>query len=125
MNVNKVFIGGNLVRTPDLRHTQGGTALAKFGIAVNSSYKADGERKDKTHFVDCTAWGKTASVIAEHLGIGDPIFVEGRLEYSTWEDKTTGKNRSKLDVTVERFQFVGSKRVASLGVASDDSDPQF
>lgn len=131
MNVNKVFLAGRLTRDPELRHTQGGTAVAKFGIATNRTFSVQGEQKESTCFVDITAWGRQAEVIAEHLHKGDPIFVEGRLEYSQWESEQ-GK-RNKLEVTVDSFQFVGGRqqseeqeqpkaRSRSTGRASKDAE---
>ncbi len=58
--------------------------------------------------VDCEAWGATAEVIAEHLGKGSPVFIEGWLKLHTWEQD--GHNRSKLGVVVESFRFVGTKQ---------------
>ena len=109
---NKVILMGNLTRDPELKHTQGGVALAKFGIATNETYggKDGGERKQRTTFVDVVAWGRTGEVINEHLRKGDPIFIEGRLDFSTWQDTATGQNRSKLEVVVLSFQFVGQKK---------------
>lgn len=118
MNYNKCIIAGNLTRDPDLRFTSAGTALCKLGIAVNETYTSNGEKKQRTVFVDATAWSKTAEVIAKYLTKGDPIFIEGRLDFSTWVDKETGKNRSKLAVTCEKFQFVGSKKDVSAAETS-------
>lgn len=126
MNYNKTIIGGNLTRDPELRYTQGGTALCKFGVAVNETFTKDGEKRQKTHFVDCVAWGRTGEVINEHLSKGDPIFVEGKLDFSSWEDRNTGQKRSKLEVNVLSFQFVGSKRDSAPAKSpATDSDIPF
>lgn len=108
-NVNKVILLGNLTRDPELRHSQGGMAIAKLGMAINRKWTQDGERKESTCFVDLTAFGKQAETVAQYCKKGTPLFVEGRLEFSQWDDKDTGKKRSKLDVVVESFQFVGSR----------------
>ncbi len=105
-NFNKVILLGNLTRDIEMRHTQSGMALAKFGMAVNRKWSANGEQKESTCFVDMTAWGRQAEVLAQYVGKGSQLFVEGRLEYSTWESQEGGK-RSKLEVVVENFQFVG------------------
>ncbi len=105
-NFNKVILVGNLTRDIELRHTQGGQALAKFGMAINRKYRAGEETKEQTCFVDLTAWGKQAEILAQYVGKGSPLFIEGRLEYSTWESQEGGK-RSKLEVVVENFQFLG------------------
>jgi single-strand DNA-binding protein len=122
MKFNRVLLGGNLTRDPELKFVGAkNTALAKFGMAVNETYKAsDGTKKERTVFVDVAAWGGMAEVIDKYLSKGAPIFIEGRLEFSQWEDKTTGQKRSKLSVVAEQFQFVGSKKDDS---ASESSDP--
>ena len=108
-NLNKVFLIGNLTRDVETRYTQGGTAIAKVGLAVNRKYTAqNGELKEETCFVDLTAFGKQAETLAKYVGKGSPLFVEGRLQYSTWEDKDGGGKRSKLDVVIEGFQFLGA-----------------
>lgn len=104
-NFNKVILAGNLTRDPELRFTQSGLAIAKFGLAVNRKTK----EREETCFVDCTAFGRTAEAIEQYLKKGSPLHVEGRLSYSTWEDRNGGGKRSKLEVTVENFQFLGSK----------------
>lgn len=120
---NKVMLMGNITRDPELKYTSAGTAVAKLGLAVNRRYKtAAGEQREDVTFVDCTAWSRTAEVICEYLGKGDPIFIEGRLQYSTWEDRETGKKRSKLDVVIEGFQFISSK---SGGSKPDHGDQPF
>lgn len=113
-NFNKVILMGNLTRDVELRHTQGGQALGKFGMAINRKYTVNGESKEQTCFVDLTAWGKAAELLSQYVRKGSPLFVEGRLEYSTWESQEGGK-RSKLEVVVENFQFMGSGRGQSGG----------
>jgi single-strand DNA-binding protein len=110
MNVNKVFLGGNLTRDIELKYTQSNMAVGSFGVAVNRKYKKqDGNQVEETTFVDCVAFGKTAEVMAQHLHKGRPVFVEGRLKLDQWEDKNTGQKRSKLSVIVDNFQFVGGR----------------
>ena len=109
-NFNKVILLGNHTRDPELRYTQSGQAVVKLGLAVNRTYTVNNERKEETCFVDLTAWGKQAETINQYLTKGRPILVEGRLQYSTWDDKQTGQKRSKLDVVIENFQFVGGAR---------------
>jgi single-strand DNA-binding protein len=113
-NFNKVILLGNLTRDIELRHTQSGQALAKFGMAINRKYSVNGEQKETTCFVDLTAWGRQAEVLNQYVKKGSQLFIEGRLEYSTWEAQEGGK-RSKLEVVVENFQFVGSARGAGGG----------
>jgi single-strand DNA-binding protein len=104
-NLNKVFLIGNLTRDVELRATQTGTNVAKFGLAINHKYTQNGQQKETTCFVDVTAFGRQAEVLSQYLKKGRPVFVEGRLDYSTWEDKD-GNKKSKHQVIVENFQFI-------------------
>ncbi len=113
-NFNKVILLGNLTRDVELRHTQSGMALAKFGMAINRKWSQNGEQKESTCFVDLTAWGRQAELLSQYVKKGSQLFVEGRLEYSTWEAEGGGK-RSKLEVVVENFQFVGGSRGSDEG----------
>ena len=107
-NFNKVILMGNLTRDIELRHTQGGMAIAKFGMAINRKTSSQsGEARETTCFVDLTAFGKSAELLSQYVRKGSPLFVDGRLEYSTWESQEGGK-RSKLEVVVENFQFMGA-----------------
>lgn len=125
-NFNKVFLMGNLTRDVELKHTPNDQPVATFGLATNRKYRTrEGEDRDEATFVDCEAWGRTAEVMSQYLAKGRPVFIEGRLKLDQWEDKETGKSRSKLRVVVENFQFVDSPggsrsgdRPAPAGAAS-------
>jgi single-strand DNA-binding protein len=110
---NKVMLMGNLTRDPQLKHLSGNVVVAEFGLAASRRYRtAAGEDKEEVAFVDCTAFGRQAETIGQFCTKGKPLFVEGRLKYDTWEDKTTRAKRSKLTVVVENFQFIGAKQDA-------------
>jgi len=107
-NFNRVILIGNLTRDPQLRYTPSQMAVCDFGVATNRQWTSkDGQKREEVTFVNCTAWGRQAETIQKYLNKGSPIFIEGRLTYSQWEGPD-GKKRSKLEVTVERFQFLGS-----------------
>jgi len=110
-NFNKVILMGNLTRDIELKYTQGGMAIAKMGMAINrkQTNKSTGEVKEETCFVDLAAFGRTAEVLNEYCKRGSGLLVEGRLEYSSWEDKQSGAKRNKLEVVVDRFEFVGGR----------------
>jgi single-strand DNA-binding protein len=106
---NKVLLMGNLTRDIELKHTPSGHAVANIGLATNRRYKSrEGDMKEEVTFVDCEAWGRTAEVMTEYLAKGRPVFIEGRLKLDQWQDQD-GKNRSKLKVVVDTFQFVDSR----------------
>ena len=106
---NKVILMGNLTRDPELRYTQSGQALVKFGLAVNRKYrnKTSQEMVEETTFVDIEGWGNQAETFNQYMSKGRPAFIEGRLRFDKWEDKS-GQKRSKLCVVMENFQFLGS-----------------
>lgn len=109
-NFNKVILIGNLTRDPEVKYTPKGNAVTDLGIAVNRHYTMEsGERREETTFVDVTLWGKTAELAGEYLYKGRPVFIEGRLQLDTWEDKQSGQKRSKLRVVGETMQFLGSR----------------
>jgi rfaE bifunctional protein kinase chain/domain len=90
------------------------------GLAVNRKFKTgDGEQKEEVLFVDCTAFGKPAEILAKYCQKGKPLFVEGRLKLDTWEDKQGGGKRSKISVVVENFQFLGGPEGGAGGGDSD------
>ena len=102
---NKVLLMGNLTRNPELRYTSGGTAVASFGLAVNRKFKQGDEWKDEVCFVDITVWAKQGENCAEYLSKGSLAFVEGRLNYQTWEAEG-GQKRNKLEVVANNVQFL-------------------
>jgi len=125
---NRVTLIGNLTRDPQLRHLPSNTTVADFGLAMNRRYRThSGEEKEEVCFVDCTAFGRQAEVIGQFCKKGKQLFVEGRLKYDQWDDKTQGMRRSKLSVVVENFQFLGSREQALAGGESGQktfADPE-
>lgn len=121
---NQVLLVGNVTRSIEVRYTPKGTAVADIGLAVNEKYKTEsGETREDVVFVDCTAWGKTAEICGQYLDKGSPVLIQGKLKMESWDDKATGQKRSKLKVTVERVQFLGSKGDRPGGVGADDQRP--
>jgi single-strand DNA-binding protein len=107
---NKVILLGNLTRDPEVRYTPKGTAVTELGMAVNRVYSAEnGEKREETTFVDVTLWGRTAEIAGEYLKKGRPVFIEGRLQLDTWDDKQSGQKRSKLKVVGEGLQLLGGR----------------
>ena len=122
---NKVILMGRLTRDPQLSYTPSQTAVVEFGLATNRKWTAqDGSQRDETCFVDCQMYGKRAEVINKYLHKGDPLFVEGRLKFDSWQAQD-GTKRSKLRVFVESFEFIGGKsRSADAPGSSYQSNTQ-
>ena len=109
-SVNKVILIGNCTRDPEVRYTPKGTAVADIGMAMNRYFSSDGgERREETTFVDVTLWGRQAEVAGEYLKKGRPVYIEGRLQMDSWDDKNTGQKRTKLKIVGEQMQLLGSR----------------
>lgn len=109
-SLNKVMLIGNCTRDPEVRYTPKGTAVTDLGLAINRYYTTDsGEKQEETTFVDVTLWGRTAEIAAEYLKKGKPVFIEGRLQLDSWDDKQTGQKRSKLKVVGDGLQLLGGR----------------
>lgn len=116
-NLNKVMLIGNLTADPEVRQTPRGNSLTELRLAVNrvSSGPNEGERREETTFLDVTCWGRTGEVAAQYLSKGRPVFIEGRLQMDTWEDKQTGQRRSRIRIIAENLQLLGSRDGAPQG----------
>src|SRR6476646_9657791 len=122
---NKVILLGNLTRVPEVRYTPKGTAVTELGMAVNRVYTAEnGEKREETTFVDVTLWGRTAEIAGEYLRKGRPVFIEGRLQLDTWDDKQSGQKRSKLKVVGEGLQLLGAPRGSGGSGGDEEGAPR-
>ena len=124
-NLNKVLLMGNLTRDPEVRYTPKGTAVTELGIAVNRIYTGEnGEKREEVTFVDVTVWGRTAENVGEYLKKGRPVFIEGRLQLDSWEDKQSGQKRNKLKVVADNVQFLGARGGGGGGPEESDEAPR-
>jgi single-strand DNA-binding protein len=100
MSINRVVVSGNLTRDPELRVTPGGTHVLGFGVAVNDRRRNQqtGEWEDYPNFIDCTMFGNRAEALSRILRKGMKVAIEGKLRYSSWEDKNGGGRRSKVEI---------------------------
>jgi len=123
-NYNKVLLIGNLTRDPQLSYLPSQTAVVDFGLAVNRRWTGqDGEQREESCFVDCQAFGRQAENINKYMTKGRQLFVEGRLTFNSWTAQD-GTKRSRLRVTVERFQFLGGPSGAAKGAVETDESEQ-
>ena len=119
---NKVILLGNLTRDPEVRYTPKGSAVCDLGLAVNRSYTLDsGEKREEVTFVDVVLWARLAEIAGEYLKKGRPVFIEGRLQLDTWDDKQSGQKRSKLRVIGETMQLLGGRPPGTGGGEGGES----
>ena len=115
-NLNKVMLIGNLTRDPELRYTPSGKAVADISLAINRVWNNEqGQKQEDTIFVDVTLWGRQAELAQQYLSKGRCAYIEGRLQMDTWDDKETGKKRSKLKVVGDQLQFMPDGKGGSGG----------
>ena len=101
VSFNKVILAGNLTRDPELRFTQNGTPVCGFGLAVNRVFS----KNEEVDFFNVSAWRDLGERVANYTKKGDPILVEGKLQYRTWEAQD-GTKRSAVDVVADNVQFL-------------------
>ncbi len=113
---NRVVLAGNLTRDPELRFTNSGIPVANFGLAVNRVRS----KNEEVDFFDVTCWRELGETVTNYKKKGDPILVEGRLQFRTYEAKD-GSKRNKVDVVADNVQFLGSSNGGSDGNGSGGS----
>lgn len=112
--LNKIFIMGRLARDPELRHTQSGTAVASFTLAVDRDFKDKNTGEKVTDWIDVVAWRNTAEFVCKYFSKGRMAVVEGRLQIRDWNDRDGNKRRS-AEVVADNIYFGDSKRADDSG----------
>ncbi len=107
--LNRIVLMGRLTRDPELRHTQSGTAVASFSLAVDRDFKNRETGEKSTDFIDIVAWRNTAEFVSKYFTKGSLAVVEGRLQIRDWQDKDGNKRRS-AEVVADNVYFGSSKR---------------
>ncbi len=108
--VNKVILVGNLGRDPEVRSTPSGQPVATFSIATNRKWRdRDGNRQEQTEWHNIVCWGRQAEIAGQYLTKGRQIFVEGRLQTRSWEDKQSGEKKYRTEVICDNFQMLGQR----------------
>ncbi len=117
-NYNKIIMMGRLTRDPELSFLPSQTPVVEFALASSRKFRgSDGQMREDTCFIDCRMYGKRAEVISKYCHKGDPLMIEGRLQFDRWEAQD-GSKRSKHRIFVENFEFIGgntSSRTSDAG----------
>jgi single-strand DNA-binding protein len=112
--LNRIILMGRLTRDPELRHTQSGTAVASFSLAVERDFKSRDNGERSTDFIDIVAWRNTAEFVSKYFTKGRMAVVEGRLQLRDWTDKDGNKRRS-AEVVADNVYFADSRRDGDSG----------
>ena len=125
-SVNKVILIGNLGKDPEVKVTPSGTPVAKFTLATNERYKdKNGQWQDRTEWHNLVAWQRTAEIIGEYVKKGSKVYVEGRLQTSSWDDKSTGEKKYRTEIIVNDLVLLsgrGDGEGGSRGGGSNNFD---
>lgn len=118
-SINQVILMGRLTRDPEQRTTTSGKTIASFSIAVDR-----GGQDDQADFFEVTAWEKLGDLVIQYLGKGRRVLVQGRLRQDSWDDKETGKKRSRVEVTATDVTFLDSANAEDGGAPRSSAAPR-
>jgi single-strand DNA-binding protein len=118
--INKAILIGNLGKDPELRYTPSGQAVATFSLATSEKWRdKDGVMQDRTEWHNIVVWGKQAEMAKEYLTKGRQVYIEGRIQTRSWDDKD-GNKRYTTEIVTQRIQFLGQKGAAEKAAPSGD-----
>ena len=134
-SVNKVILIGNLGKDPEVKYTPSGVPVAKFTLATNERYKdKGGEWQDRTEWHSIVAWQRLAEIVGEYTKKGSKVYIEGRLQTSSWEDKQSGEKKYRTEIVAHDLVLLSGRgeadgesrasRSASAGSGFDQRAPQ-
>ena len=110
-SVNKVILIGNLGKDPEVKYTPSGTAMAKFSLATNESYKdKSGEFQERTEWHNIVAWQRLAEIAGEYLKKGRSVYIEGRIQTRSWDDKTSGQKKYMTEIVANDLVLLSGGR---------------
>lgn len=126
-SLNKVMLIGNLGKDPELRYTGKGDAVATFSLATNESWKdADGNMQERTEWHNIVAWRKLAEICGEWLKKGKKVYIEGRIQTRSYDDKNTGTKKYITEIVADSMIMLDGKpnENGSFGGGSGDESPR-
>lgn len=108
--VNKVILIGNLGRDPEVRSTPSGQPVASFTLATSRRWRdKSGQKQEQTEWHSIVVWGKQAEIAGQYLTKGKQVYIEGRLQTRSWDDRTSGEKKYKTEIVCDTFQMLGQK----------------
>jgi single-strand DNA-binding protein len=123
MDLNKVMIIGRLTRDPEIRSTPNGTNVASFSVATGFTWTdQSGQKKEQTEFHNVVAWRKLADIIGQYLKKGSQVYIEGRLQTRSWDDKTSGQKRYRTEIVADNMIMLGRAGGSPAGSAATPVD---
>ena len=124
MYINKVLLFGNLTRDPELKALPSGMNVSNFSIATNRVFRdRDGKKQEQTDFHNIVVFGRQADTVSQYMKKGSSVFIEGRLQTRSWDDKTSGEKKYRTEVIADSVQFgpKGSGGSGNSGTRRDET----
>lgn len=126
-SINKVILVGNVGKDPEVKYTPNGVALAKFSMATNERFKdKSGEWQDRTEWHNVLAWQRLAEIVGEYVQKGAKLYIEGKLQTSSWEDRNNGEKKYRTEIVARDIVLLGSRETGSnedRDSAEDEREP--
>jgi len=123
MSVNKVILVGNVGKDPDVRHLEGGIAVARFPLATNETYTdKNGQKVTQTEWHNIVVWRNQAEIVEKYVKSGKLLYVEGRLRTSSYDDKETGVKKYFTEVHCTNFRFLGPSTGEGTSPATSNAE---
>src|SRR6266851_5773543 len=108
-SINKAILVGNVGKDPEIKYTPNGIPLAKFSLATNERFKdKSGEWQDRTEWHNVLAWQRLAEIVGEFVQKGSKLYIEGKLQSSTWEDRNSGEKKHRTEIVARDIVLLGS-----------------
>lgn len=109
-SVNKVILVGNVGKDPEVKYSPSGSAIAKFSVATNERFKdRNGEWQERVEWHSIVAWRRLAEIVGEFVATGSKVYVEGKLQTSSWEDRQSGQTRYRTEIVARELVLLGSR----------------
>jgi single-strand DNA-binding protein len=109
-SVNKVILVGNVGKHPEVRYSQSGTPVANFSLATNERFKdRSGEWQDRTEWHNIVAWQRLAEIVGEYVAKGSKVYVEGKLQTASWEDRQSGERKYRTEIVARDLLLLGPR----------------
>ncbi len=109
-SINKVILVGNVGKDPEVRYSQSGTPVANFSLATNERFKdRGGEWQDRTEWHNIVAWQRLAEIVGEYVAKGSKVYVEGKLQTTSWEDRQSGARKYRTEIVARELLLLGPR----------------
>jgi len=123
-SVNKVILVGNVGKDPEVKYSPSGTPIAKFSLATNERFKdRSGEWQERVEWHNIVAWQRLAEIVGEFVVTGSKVYIEGKLQTSSWEDRQSGHTKYRTEIVARDLVLLGSRGNGTAGSQEGEPGP--